>query len=300
MTINTASFGLALWPGIKSWYGAGYAQYPEEFKELFDTFSSDKNSEEDVSMVGLGLMAVKPEGQGINYDTMRQGFRTRVIHVTYGLGFVLTREMLEDNLYKQVGELRSGALARSVRVTKETVAANFYNRAFNSSYTFGDGKEILATDHPNVSGGTWSNELTVAADFSQAALEQAWIDISGFTDDRGLPIQAMPKKLIIPKELKFDVDRVLKSPLQSNNSDNAVNVVRDMFPGGVHVNHYLTDTDAWFIRTNVPNGMKHYERRADDFAQDEDFDTDNLKYKATARYSFTVADPKQLYGSPGA
>jgi hypothetical protein len=300
MPINTGAIGLALWPGQKSWWAIGYNQYPEEYKDLFETFGSDKNSEEDSSFVGLGLMTAKPEGQAISYDTMRQGFRNRVIHVTYGLGYVITREAMEDNLYKELAEYRTKALARSVRITKETVAANMYNRAFNSSFTFADGKEILSTSHPNVSGGTYSNKLAVDADLSQAALEQAWIDIAGYTDDRGLPIQAMVQSLIIPKELKFDADRILMSPLQSTDSTNAINAVKSLFPQGVKVNHYLTDTDAWFIRTNVPNGMKHYERRADDFAQDKDFDTDNLKYKATARYSFTVADPKQLYGSQGA
>lgn len=301
MTINTGAIGLALWPGQKAWWGTAYNLYPEEFKVIFDTYPSEKNSEESTSFIQLGLMSVKPEGQPVNYGSMRQGFRNRVTHVTYGLGYTITREAIEDNLYKEVAKAQTEALARSVRVTKETVAANVLNRAFNSSYTFADGLELCSTAHLNVSGGTFANELTTAADLSHVSLEQAAIDIAGFTDDKGLPIQAMVQKLIIPKELMFEVRRILESPLESGNSNNDINAVRGMFPGGVHVNHYLTDSDAWFIKTNVPNGMKHYERRPDDFAPAyEDYDTDNLKYKATARFSFTADDVKSIFGSPGA
>ena len=301
MAINTGDIGLALWPGQKAWWGVAYNLYPEEFKVIFDTYPSDKNSEETTSFVQLGLMSVKPEGTAVNYGSMRQGFRNRVTHVTYGLGYIITREAMEDNLYKEVAKAQTEALARSVRITKETVAANILNRAFNSSYTYADGKELLATDHPNVSGGTYANELTTAADFSQVAIEQALIDIAGFTDDKGLPIQAMAQKLILPRQLMHEHRRVLESPLESGNSNNDINAVRGIFPGGVAINHYLTDADAWFIKTNVTNGMKHYERRADEFAPaDEDYDTDNLKYKTTARFSFTADDVKSMFGSPGA
>lgn len=300
MTINTGAIGLALWPGQKAWWGTAYNLYPEEFKVLFDTLSSDKNFEESTSFVQLGLMSVKPEGQPVNYGQMRQGFRNRVVHTTYGLGYVITREAMEDNLYREVAKAQTDALARSVRVTKETVAANLLNRATTAGFTFADGLVLLSTAHLNVSGSTFSNKLAVDADFSQAAVEQAFIDIAGFTDDKGIPIQALPESLHIPKELMFEVKRVLESPLESGSAQNDINAVRNIFPKGVHVNHYFTDTDAWFIKTNVPNGMKHYERRADDFAQDKDFDTDNLKYKATSRYSFTVDDVKSIYGSIGA
>jgi hypothetical protein len=189
-----------------------------------------------------------------------------------------------------------------MRQTKETVAANVYNRAFNSSYTGGDGKELCATDHPNVAGGTWSNELTTAADLSEAALEQAIIDMMAWTDDRGLLIAAMPEKLIIPPELVFEAERILETPLRVGTADNDVNALKNLgkFRGGVTVNHYLTDADAWFIRTNVANGMKHFERKADSFAEDNDFDTDNAKFKASARYSFGWSDPRGIFGSPGA
>lgn len=299
--INTGVIGLALWPGQKAWWGTSYNLYPEEFKEIYETLSSDKNSEETTSFVQLGLMGVKPEGQPIQYGSMRQGFRNRVTHVTYGLGYVITKEAISDNLYKEVARAQTEALARSVRVTKETIAANPLNRAFNSAYTYADGKELLATDHLNVSGGTYANELLTAADFSPVAVEQALIDIAGFTDDKGLPIQAMAQKLIIPKELMFEVRRVLESPLESGNSNNDINTLRGVFPGGVTVNHYLTDADAWFIKTNVTNGMKYYERWPDEFApSEEDYDTSNLKYKATSRFSFTADDVKSMFGSPGA
>lgn len=300
MTINTGAIGLALWPGMQAWWGIGYNEYPEEFKALFDTRKSTKNREELASYVGAGLLSVKPEGQPIDFDNMRQGFRTRVTNVTYALGFAITHEAIADNLYRELAEFNTKALARSSRITKETNAALVYDRAFNSTYTFGDGKEILATDHPNVSGGTYSNELATAADFSQAAVEQATIDIDSFTDDRGLQMQVRAKKLIVPKELRFDVKRILESPLQSNTAENAVNVVRDVFSDGYTINHYVTDTDAWFIRTDVPNGMIHFEREGDMFDQDKDFTTRNLRYIGMGRYSFTVGDPKSLFGSPGA
>jgi hypothetical protein len=300
MAINTGNFGLALWPGINAWYGAAYNQYPTEYTDLFDTYQSSMNSEEDVSLVALGLMTVKPEGQPTEYDTMRQGFRTRYRHVTYSLGFVITKEMLTDNKYSEVGKARSEALARSVRQTKETIAANVYNRAFNGNYTGGDGLELLSTAHLNVSGGTWANELSTAADLSPAALEQATIDIGGFEDDRGLTLAAQPMSLIIHRDNQFNAKRILESPLESGSSDNDINAVRGMFPKGVKINHYLTDADAWFIRVNVPNSMKHFERWADEFEQDNDFDTSNLKYKATSRYSFGWSDPRGLFGSPGA
>lgn len=300
--ITTSHFGKALWPGINAWYGKAYEDYPVEYTDLFDTFKSSKAFEEDVMVSSFGLAPVKEEGAAIQYDSEQQGFISRYSHVTYALGFIITREMFDDDQYDIVGQRRAQALARSMRQTKETVAANVYNRAFNSSYTGGDGKELCATDHPNVAGGTWSNELTTAADLSEAALEQAIIDMMAWTDDRGLLIAAMPEKLIIPPELVFEAERILETPLRVGTADNDVNALKNLgkFRGGVTVNHYLTDADAWFIRTNVANGMKHFERKADSFAEDNDFDTDNAKFKASARYSFGWSDPRGIFGSPGA
>ena len=300
--ITTSHFGKALWPGINAWYGKAYEDYPVEYTDLFDTFKSSKAFEEDVMVSSFGLAPVKEEGAPIQYDSEQQGFISRYSHVTYALGFIITREMFDDDQYDIVGQRRAQALARSMRQTKETVAANVYNRAFNSSYTGGDGKELCATDHPNVAGGTWSNELATAADLSEAALEQAVIDMMAWTDDRGLLIAAMPEKLILPPELIFEAERILETPLRVGTADNDVNALKNLgkFRGGVTVNHYLTDADAWFIRTNVANGMKHFERKADSFAEDNDFDTDNAKFKASARYSFGWSDPRGIFGSPGA
>jgi hypothetical protein len=300
--ITTSHFGKALWPGINAWYGKAYEDYPVEYTDLFDTFQSSKAYEEDVMVSSFGLAPVKNEGAAIQYDSEQQGFISRYSHVTYALGFIITREMFDDDQYDIVGQRRAQALARSMRQTKETVAANVYNRAFNSSYTGGDGKELCATDHPNVAGGTWANELTTAADLSEASLEQAVIDMMSWTDDRGLLIAAMPEKLIIPSELVFEAERILESPLRVGTADNDANALKNLgkFRGGVTVNHYLTDADAWFIRTNISNGMKHFERKADSFAEDNDFDTDNAKFKASARYSFGWSDPRGIFGSPGA
>lgn len=302
MPINRGNFAKALWPGVNAWYGESYNEFPVEYTQLFDTYTSTKAFEEDMGIVSLGLAAVKTEGGSVSYDSMEQGFLTRYTHVNYGLGFIITEEMIDDDQYMIVANKNAKALAFSMRQTKEIVGANVYNRAFNSSYTFGDGKELLATDHPNISGGTWSNELTTAADISEAALEQAVIDMGKWTNDRGLKIAVIGQKLIIPVDLQFDVERILQSPLQSGNSNNDINALRNrgMFPGGVYINHYLTDTDAWFIRTNIPEGMKYFERKADAFSDDSDFDTNNLKYKATGRYSFGATDPRGLFGSPGA
>jgi hypothetical protein len=298
---NSSSFAKALWPGVNAWYGKAYNEYPVEYKKLFDTFQSRKQFEEDVGVSGFGLAVVKPEGSPITYDSERQAFINRYQHVVYALGFVITREIVEDDQYDVVGQRKAQGLAYSMRQTKETIAANVYNRAFNSSYTGGDGKELCATDHPNFAGGTWANELSTAADLSEAALEQACIDIAGFTNDRGLLIAAKPKTLVIPRQLMFEAKRILGSDGQVYSADNTLNAIKTMgMIPEVVVNHYLTDADAWFIRTDIPHGMKHFERRADSFDMDNDFDTENAKYKATARYSFGWTDPRGLFGSPGA
>ena len=299
--INSGSFAKALWPGVNAWYGKEYAEYPVEHDKLFDNFKSTRAFEEDVGVSSFGLAVVKPEGSPITYDSERQGFITRYTHAVYGLGFVITREMMEDDQYHVVGERKAQGLAFSIRQTKEILAANVYNRAFNSSYTGGDGKEMIATDHPNVSGGTWSNELSTAADLSEAALEQACKDIAAFTNDRGLLIGVRPKSLIISRDMPFEAKRILFSdgrPATANNDLNALKVM-GMIPEIV-VNHYLTDLDAWFIRTNVKNGLKHFERRADSFDMDNDWDTENAKFKASFRSSWGWTDPRAIYGSAGA
>lgn len=299
--INSSSFAKALWPGVNAWYGKAYGEYSTEYNKLFETFKSTKAFEEDVGVSSFGLAVVKPEGAPIQMDSERQAFITRYSHVVYALGFIITREIMEDDQYDVVGQRKAQGLAYSMRQTKEIVAANVYNRAFNSSYAGGDGKELLATDHPNFAGGTWANELTTAADLSEAALEQACIDIAGFTNDRGLLIAAKPKTLIIPRQLMFEAKRILGTDGRPGTDLNDVNALKTMgLIPEVVVNHYLTDTDAWFIRTDVPHGMKHFERRADSFEMDNDFDTENAKFKATARYSFGWTDARGLFGSPGA
>ena len=299
-TITSSSFAKALWPGVNAWYGKAYTEYPVEHDKLFEKFSSTRAWEEDVGMSSFGLLAVKNEAQGIGYDTEKQGFTTRYTHVVYALGFTVSREIFEDDQYDIVGQRKAQGLAFSARQTKETVAANVYNRAFNSSYTFGDGDELLSSSRPNIAGGTWSNIIATAADVSEAALEQAFIDIAGFTTDRGLKIAVKPQSIIVPKEIDFEVNKIMKTEYEVGTANNTVNIVRGRFPGGIIVNHYLTDTDAWFIRTNAPHGMKHFERRADQFDMDNDFDTENAKFKVTGRYSFGMTDPRGIYGSAGA
>lgn len=301
MTINSGSFAKALWPGINAWYGRVYEEWPEEYKMLFDEEGSNRAYEEDVGTTGFGLATVKSEGGAISYDEEEQAFITRYRHVVYALGFIITREIYDDDLYDIVGKRRAEALAFSMRQTKETLAANVYNRAFNPSYTGGDGKEMCATDHPNFSGGSWSNELTTAADLSEAALEQACIDIMKFTNDRGLKISVMPESLIIPVDLVFEARRILGSEGRVGTADNDLNALKSMGKfTNVVTNHYLTDADAWFIRTNVQNGLKCFQRRSMEFGIDNDFDTENAKYKASERYSFGWTDPRAIFGSPGA
>lgn len=299
--INSSSFAKALFPGVNAWYGKAYNEYAPEWNKLFDTFKSTRQFEEDVGVSSFGLAVAKPEGSAITYDSERQAFITRYQHVVYALGFIITREIMEDDQYDIVGQRKAQGLAYSMRQTKEVIAANVYNRAFNSSFVGGDGKELCATDHPNFAGGTWANELGTAADLSEAALEQAMIDIGGFTNDRGLLIAAKAKTLIIPRQLAFEAKRILGGDFRVASPNNDVNAIKAMgMVPEVVVNHYLTDADAWFIRTDTPHGPKHFERRADAFEMDNDFDTENAKFKATARYSFGWTDPRGVFGSPGA
>lgn len=300
--MGTGHFGKTLWPGINEWWGKGYSEHKVEYTDLFDTYKSNRHYEEDVGVTSFGLMNVKAEAAPVQYDAERQTYTTRYTHVEYALGFIISRIIFEDDLYDIVGERRAKGLAFSARQTKEIVCANVYNRAFNSSYVGGDGVEMLSTAHPNWAGGTWSNELTTAADLSEPALEQACIDLMKFTNDRGLKIAVMPECLILPPDLVFEAERILKSPARVGTADNDLNALASMgkFPKGVKVNHYLTDTDAWFIRTNAPSGLKYWERRADAFSMDDDFDTDNAKYKCTMRFTAGWTDPRAIFGSPGA
>lgn len=300
-TITTGSHPKALWPGIKAWWGRSYGEHKEEFPDLFELDTSEKSYEEDVQVTGFGLAPVKAEGAGVSYDSESQGYVSRYTHVAYALGYIVTHEEMADNLYEVVSKRRAQALAFSMRQTKENVAANVYNRAFNSAFTGGDGKELLATDHPTLSGNQ-SNELTTAADLSEASLEDLIVQVMGATNDRGLKISLMPRCLIVPRQEWFNANRILKSTLQNDTANNAVNVLKatNALPDGIKVNHYLTDADAWFVRTNVPRGMIRYQREAIDFARDNDFDTSNAKAKAYERYSFGWTDFRGLYGSPGA
>src|SRR6056297_1030049 len=300
--ISTNNFAKDIVPGVKIWFGTKYKEYPIEYMDIFEKTTSTRAFEEEAGVTGFGLAALKTEGAGIAYDEQEQGFVSRYTHATYGLGFIITREMYEDGIAVTVALRRANALAFSMRQTKETVASNILNRAFNSSYTMGtnsDGKELCATDHPNKSGGTWSNELSTAADLSEAALEQACIDISGFKTDRGLTIAIKPQKLIIPPALEFDAMRILESIGQSGTANNDINAIRasSKFPKGIVVNHYLNDTNNWFIQTDCPDGLKYMERRADSFGTENDFDTENAKFKSTFRCSFGWSDPRGIFGS---
>lgn len=299
--ITSSSFAKLLWPGLNSIYGKAYNDYPVEWDKLFEKNSSDRAYEEDLGLSSFGLASVKNEGAPITYDTERQGFTSRYNHVVYALGFIVTREIFEDDQYGKVGAQKAKALARSMRQTKEIVGANIYNRAFDSNYKGGDGVELISASHPNVAGGTFSNKIATAADLSEAALEQAVIDIAGFRDDRGLLIAARPEKLVIPYQQTFEAKRILGADGRVGTDLNDPNVLKDMgLFSNVVINHYLTDPDAWFILTNVKDGLKYFERRADQFEMDNDFDTENAKFKATARYSFGWSDPRAIYGSAGA
>lgn len=299
--INTGSIAKLLWPGLNAVWGKEYVEHPVEYRDLFDTESSEKAYEEEVLVPGFGLAPVKAEGSSVQYDSTAQGYTSRYTHTAYGLGFIVTREAIDDNQYEKRALGSTKDLAFSFRQTKENVAANVYNRAFNSAYAGGDGKELLATDHP-IQGGTFSNELATPADLSEVSLEDISIQIMNAVNDRGLKISLMPRSIIVPTALVFEATRILKSQLQNDTANNAINALRSMgmFPEGVKANHYLTDSDAWFVRTNAPRGMKLFERTSAEFAQDNDFDTSNLKYKGYERYSMGWTDPRGLYGSAGA
>lgn len=299
--MNTGSFAKLLWPGLNAIYGKAYSEYPVEYTKLFETFKSSKAFEEDLGLSSFGLAVQKGEGQPITYDNERQGFVTRYQHLVYALGFIITQEMMDDDQYDVVGQRKAQSLAYSMRQTKEIFGANVYNRAFNGSFTGGDGVSLINASHPLVAGGTFSNQIATAADLSEASLEQACIDIAGFTNDRGLLIAVRPKALIIPRQQIFEAQRILKTDGRVGTDANDLNAIKTMgMIPEIVANHYLTDEDAWFIRTDVPHGMKWFERKADSFDMDNDFDTSNAKFKASMRFSAGWTDPRGLYGSQGA
>lgn len=299
--ITTGTHPKLLWPGLQAIWGNMYKDQTEEHASVFDMGTSDKAYEEDQELAGFGLASVKSEGGSISYDTTVNGYVTRYTNVTYGLGFIVTEEAVEDNQYKAQAERRVRALRRSMRHTKETVAANILNRATDPNYTGGDGKELLATDHPTANG-TQSNELAVAADLSEASIEDLLIQLRTARDTRGLIISLKARKLIVPPQLEFEATRILKSVLQNDTANNAINAIRatGSFPEGMLSWSFLTDADAWFIKTDAPDGLKGLNRRRLALEKDSDFETGNFKHKATERYAFGWSDWRGLYGSPGA
>lgn len=299
--ITTGNDPKLLWPGLNKIWGMNYTDPEKQWTGLFDTSPSEMNYEEDQEMTGFGLVPVKTQGASVAYDTHSQGVTTRYTHVAYAMGFIVTREEMDDNLYLKRGSARTKALARSFRITKEIVGANVYNRFTTSGYTGGDGVVLGSASHPCLNGNQ-SNILAVAADISEAALEDLTNQVDQAVDSRGLKIGLQSRSLIVPTALRYEAARILKSSLQNDTANNAINALKAMgaFPDGVKVNQFLTDTDQWFIRTDAPEGMKHFQRIAAEFAQDGDFDTYNVKYKGYERYSFGWSDWRAVYGSPGA
>src|SRR3990167_954889 len=299
--ITTGAHPKALWPGINAWFGAAYNEHPTEYTDIFKVYTSDKNYEEDVLVTGFGLAPVKNEGAPYQYDSESQGYTKRFKHVPYGLGYIVTREELADNLYEKVSKRRSARLAFSMRQTRETVGANVLNRAFNSSYTGGDGIELSSLVHPSLNGD-WANELTVPADLSEAALEDLLIVIAKATNERGHKIGLSGMKLIVHPNDMFEACRILESNLRVGTANNDVNAIKNkgLLPEGYVVNHYLTDTDAWFVKTDAPDGMKCLAREPVEFKQDNDQDTDNAKAKSYMRFVAGWSDPRGMYCVAGA
>lgn len=300
MAISRSQLVKELEPGLNALFGLEYSSYDNEHAEIYETESSDRAFEEEVMLSGFGEAPVKAEGSGVAFDQAQEVYTARYTHETVALAFSLTEEAVEDNLYDRLSGRYTKALARSMATTKQIKAASILNNAFTTSIG-GDGKALCSTDHPTLGGPDLANELAVAADLSEASLEQALIDIAAFTDERGLKIAVQGTKLIIPKELQFTADRIMKSTLRVGTADNDINAVRNMgmVPQGYRVNHYLTDPDAWFIMTDAPNGMKMFNRVAIKTGFEGDFDTGNVRYKARERYSFGFSDPRGIFGSPG-
>ena len=298
---TTGNYPKALWPGVRAFWGKTYESYPQQWPDLFEVRTSSQAYEEDVEGTGYGLAPVKPEAGAVYYDSDQQGSTKRHTHVAYALGFQVSYEEIQDNLYEKVANSRAEALAFAMRTTEETVCANVYNRAFDSNYVGGDGKELLATDHPTLDG-TQQNELTVAADLSETAVEDLLTLIHQAKNTRGLRIMVTPQTLIVPPGLWWEANRILKSALQNDTANNATNVLKitNALPGGIKVNNFLTDPDAWFIRTNAPNGMIRFNREMGALQEDRDFDTMNVKYMQYMRFSVSWTDFRGLYGSPSA
>ena len=288
-------------PGLNALFGLEYDRYENQSAEIFSTESSDRAFEEEVMRGGFANAALKPEGQGLSYDDAQETYTARYTNETIALAFSLTEEAVEDNLYDKLSTRYTKALARSMANTKQVKAANILNRAFNTSYLGGDDKELCATDHPTLSGDQ-KNELSTAADLNETSLEQALIDIADMKDERGLKIALRGMKMIIPVNLQFVAERLMKSAGRVGTADNDINAIKSMgmVPEGYVVNNFLTDTDAWFIKTDAPNGMKHFTRAPIRTAMEGDFDTGNVRYKARERYSFGWSDWRGIFGSPGA
>ena len=298
MAISRAQLVKELEPGLNALFGLEYKQYVNEAAEIFETENSDRAFEEEVMLAGFANATVKPEGQGISYDSAQETFTARYTNETIALAFAITEEAIEDNLYDRLASRYTKALARSMANTKQVKGAGVLNNAFSTSYVGGDGKALCATDHPTLAG-SFKNELSTAADLNETSLEQALIDIAAFTDERGLKIAARGMKLVIPSALQFTAERLMKSKGRTGTADNDINAINNMgaIPEGYVVNHYLTDTSKWWIKTDVPNGLKHFMRAPLKTSMEGDFDTGNVRYKARERYVFGFSDPRGIFGS---
>lgn len=302
MAISRANLAKELEPGLNALFGMEYGRYEGQHAEIFDSESSDRAFEEEVMLSGFGAAPVKAEGSGVSFDDAQEAYTARYNHETVAMAFSITEEAIEDNLYDRLASRYTRALARSMAHTKQVKAASVLNNAFNAAFAGGDTKELCATDHPLTNGGTFANEPAVAADLNETSLEDALISIAGFTDERGLIIALKGMKLIIPRQLQFVAERLLVSNLRVGTADNDINAIKSsgLLPEGYVVNDYLTDSDAFFIKTDAPNGFKHFERMALSTGMDPDFDTGNMRFKARERYSFGFSDPRAVFGSPGA
>ena len=303
MAISRSQLLKELLPGLNALFGMEYNRYAEEHKEIFDIETSDRSFEEETKLAGFGAAPVKSEGAAISYDNAQEAWTARYVHETIAMGFALTEESVEDNLYDSLSARYTKALARGMAYTKQVKAASILNLGFTGTGnpTYGDGQVLFSTAHPLVSGGTNSNRPTTGADLNETSLEAAVIQIAAWTDEKGLLIAAKPKKLIIPPSLQFVATRLLETDKRVGTADNDVNALRNngSVPEGYTVNHWLTDPNAWFLTTDVPNGLKHFVRAAMTTGMDGDFDTGNVRYKARERYSFGVSDPLGIWGSPG-
>jgi hypothetical protein len=302
MAISRAQLLKELLPGLNALFGLEYARYGEEHKEIFETETSERSFEEETKLSGFSAAPVKNEGSAIAYDNAQEAWTARYNHETIALGFSLTEEAIEDNLYDSLSGRYTKALARAMAYTKQVKAANILNNAFTAGYTYGDGQVLCSTAHPLVSGGTNSNTPTVQTDLNETSLENAVIQIAGWTDERGLLIAAKPKKLVVPPALQFVATRLLETELRVGTTDNDINAIKNngSIPDGYTVNHFLTDTNGWFLTTDVPNGLKHFVRTPLTQSMDGDFDTGNVRYKSRERYSFGASDPLGIFGSQGA